>query len=251
MNSAAHGRGDDDQRDVDGEDQAGVRRTGRGQHGEADELHGGHAEVAAAGVEAERPALQALRVEARRCWPSTTRSCRRRRRRRAATTSKRGERHARLQHDRREDRRHEEQRRADDRPVAPAELGDGERVRDAQHGADRRRHAWSAGTSGPGRSRSPGRGTARTPTTCSRCRTRCARRRSRRSGCAGRRACRRSPRTRGPPAASRRSSVIGQRAGRSARGWLRWSSCRRSKSNRRRLWFPHVDVSLTERLRSP
>ena len=63
MNSAAHGRGDDDQRDVDGEDQPGVVGAGGGQHGEADELHGGDADVAAAGVEAERPALQALRVE--------------------------------------------------------------------------------------------------------------------------------------------------------------------------------------------
>ena len=56
-------RGQHDQRQVDRRHQPGVRGAGGGQHRQADQLHRGDAEVAAAGVEPERPALEPLRVE--------------------------------------------------------------------------------------------------------------------------------------------------------------------------------------------
>ena len=58
--SQASAGGDDDQRDVDADEHPRVLRAGGRQHQQADELHGGDAEVAAAGVEAERPALEPL-----------------------------------------------------------------------------------------------------------------------------------------------------------------------------------------------
>ena len=196
----AHG-GDDDQRDVDGQHETGMARPGRRQHGEADELNSGDADVAAAGVEAERPTLQTLRGRTRRCWTSTTRSCRhRRRRRRRRSAASRTTRPAAARW--RPARRNEQQRGADDRPVAPTEAGDGERVRHAQRGPRPpsgtvvSRNFCDGSTA-----RSPGRGTAPAPTTCSRCRSRCARRRSRTPGCGGR----------------RRAPVLAQKAGSSGR----------------------------------
>ena len=55
--------GQDDERDVDAGDEARGGRAGGGEHQQPDELDDGDAEVAAAGVDAERPALEPLRVE--------------------------------------------------------------------------------------------------------------------------------------------------------------------------------------------
>ena len=136
-------------------------------------------------------------------------------------------------------RRDEQQRRADDRPVAAPELGHGERVRDPRPAPRRASGPSSGGTSARRRSRTPGRGTARTPTTCSRRRSRRARRGSRTPGCVGRRGPRWSPRTPGPRDASRRSSG----PGRPARGRPRRAG-RRSSS-----WGDHGQSSMSGRFR--
>ena len=63
MTSGRADGGEHDQRDVDEQDQPRVLDPGRGQHEQADELDDGDAEVAAAGVEPERPALEPVGVE--------------------------------------------------------------------------------------------------------------------------------------------------------------------------------------------
>ena len=134
------------------------------------------------------------------------RNCRRRNRRTSRRSAASCTRRPGRQEDRDERGGDQQQQRADDRPVPAAEGRDREGVRAA---AGRRRPGWaarSAGTFRPDRSRSRGRGTARSPTTGSRRRTRCARRPPSRSGSSWR-SSRRSPSRRpGPPAASRRSS---------------------------------------------
>ena len=98
----------------------------------------GDAEVAAAGVDAERRALLLLgeeRVDVGHRGGEVA----------AADARDRGDDHqrrvadARLDDDRREDRRDQQQRRRDDRPVPAAEHGDGHRVGQPQHRADERR----------------------------------------------------------------------------------------------------------------
>ena len=68
--------------------------------------------------------------------------------------------------------------------LRPPKVADRERVRAAAAPRRPGSAARSAGTCRPGRCRTPGPGTAPAPTTCSRPRSRCARRAPRRSGCA-------------------------------------------------------------------
>ena len=112
MQSAAQHRGDDDQRDVDAEQDPRVRGTGRGDDQQPDQLDHRHADVAAARVQAQRPALRRSReegVDVRHRRGEVA----------AADAGERGHHHegrvrrAGVHDDRGEDRRHQQQQRAE------------------------------------------------------------------------------------------------------------------------------------------
>ena len=132
--------GHEHERDVGRDEHAGVRGADGREHQQAGELHDGDAEVATPGVDAEGPALEALGVEGvdvgHRGGEVAAAHARDGR-----DDQERPERDARLEHDERQQQRHEQQQRADDGPVAPAEAGDRQRVRQPQSGADQRGHA--------------------------------------------------------------------------------------------------------------
>ncbi len=56
-------RADHDEGQIDPGEQPRMPGSGGGQYGEADELHDGDPEIAAARVQAQRPALEPLRIE--------------------------------------------------------------------------------------------------------------------------------------------------------------------------------------------
>ena len=159
-----------------------------------DQLDHRHADVAAACVQTQRPALQPLRVERvdvghRRCEVSTAQA-RERRDDHEGGVGRVGP----LHHPQRQQRRYQEQQRADDRPVASAEFGRRDGVRDAHGGTDQRGQCHqvelSCGVDVVGRLRHeqhhhrPDRTRSRSPR---------ARRRSTRSGCVWRSSRRRHP----------------------------------------------------------
>ena len=229
---AEHGEQDERHPDPAGERQVEGRGGADGDDDRHDELGDGRAEVAAGGVEPERPALLALRVEegdvrhragevaAAEAGEGRDAQQHRERRLRVADADREG------------DRGQQQQARGDDRPVAAADERDEEGVGDAQRGADEARDRDEpedlAAVEGEARRRKEhGDDAPQLPDR----RSRGTRRRSTTSGCASRSRGRRLPTGRGPPGPTHRS--IGRSDGRAcARPWAH--PVRRTGGRRRR-----------------